>query len=650
MKEQLLQVLIVEDSESDELLLIRELRKSGYNMMYQWVKSAAAMKKALKDKPWEIILYDYNLQKFNVTSAIALLKEANMDIPVIIISGTIGAEKNIDYMRLGARDYITKDNLSRLGPVIARELEQVKARKRQKQAEEDIFKLASIVRFSSEFVGLASLEGKGFFINEAGSRIWGIEPEKIADYSIADFIPQELLPMVMREIGNVLETGSRWEGDLPFRNIQTGEITDVHATGFVINDDVTGEALYLAIIAHDITERKRMEEELRESEQKYQSLFNSSLEPIAVFSGMPPKILIVNPAFVRRFGYTLDEILEGSTDDIFTGVHPEDRQMVKRHLFGRFRQEDTPGQYEFRALTKDGQVCWLEVSASMFSIKGKLYVQAIYRDITERKRMVEELRESENLYRKFFNTSRDCVFITSMKGDWIDVNDVALELFGYAGREELTRVNIPDLYANAQDRIKLIDTIMELGYVQDYAVDLLRTDGKVIHALVTATIRYGTDGNATGFMGTIKDITKHKKAEEESRAFASIVRFSNDMVSLTTLEGKMIFLNEAGRKILGIEPDKIGDYSIYDVIPETLQPIVKEEIIPTLMIGNFWEGDLQYKNIRTGALTDVHAMTFTVKDTDAGKYLYLANISYNITEHKQAGQGASSKRQGAGSE
>jgi PAS domain S-box-containing protein len=644
MKEQLLQVLIVEDSETDELLLIRELRKSGYNMMSQRVKTAAAMKKALRDKQWDIILCDYDMPKFSITSAMDLLKEANIDIPVIIISETIGAEKNIDYMRLGARDYITKDDLSRLGPAIARELEQAHARRKQKQTEDEVVKLASIIRYSSELAGLASPEGKGIFINDAGARVWGIEPGKVGEYSIADFIPEDLLAEVMQEIDKVLKQDSQWKGDLRFRNIRTGAITDVHATGFAIRDDANGEPLYLAITAHDITERKRMEEELRENEQKYQSLFNSSIDPIAVFSGEPPTILFVNPAFEKLFGYTLDEVQEGSANDIFTGVHPEDRQMVKKYLLGRFRQEDTPRHYEFRALTKDGRVCWLEVSASMFSIKGELYVQAIYRDITERKRMEEELRESENLYRKFFSTSRDCVFITSKEGNFIDVNDAALELFGSSGRDELKSINVFNLYVNEQDRVKLIDMIMELGFIQDYPVDLRRRDGEVIHALVTATLRHDSHGNVSGYMGTIKDITKQKKAEAESRTFASVVRYSNDMVSLATLEGKMIFLNEAGRKILGINPANVGDYSIYDVVSEAFQPVITEEILPTLMIGNFWEGDLQYKNVRTGALTDVHAMTFTVKDTDAGKPLYLANISHNITDHRKAKQEKQGKR------
>lgn len=141
----------------------------------------------------------------------------------------------------------------------------------------------------------------------------------------------------------------------------------------------------------DITERKRAEEELRESQAKYQLLFNNSLDAIAVLGGMPPKFLFINPAFLRLFGYTLEEILAFSAGDIFLLVHPEDRKMVKNLLHSRFSKKDTPSKYESRIVTKDGKVRWVEVTASLFFNKEQLWSQAIYRDVTDRKQADEVL-------------------------------------------------------------------------------------------------------------------------------------------------------------------------------------------------------------------------------------------------------------------
>ena len=132
---QYLRVLMVEDSEDDVLLIIRELKKGGYNPVYERVETAAAMKKALKEKQWDIILCDYKMPKFNAPSAISVLKEANVDIPLIMVSETIGEDVAVECMRLGAQDYIMKDNLSRLCPAIARELKDAEIKNKQKQAE-----------------------------------------------------------------------------------------------------------------------------------------------------------------------------------------------------------------------------------------------------------------------------------------------------------------------------------------------------------------------------------------------------------------------------------------------------------------------------------------------------------------------------------
>ena len=134
-KDQALRVLMVDDSEDDVQLIINELKKFEYNSLYERVETAAAMKKALQEKQWDIILSDYKMPKFNAPSAIAVLKEANINIPLIIVSGTDSAEMAVECMRLGAQDYIMKGNLSRLCPAIARELKDAEVSGKKKHTE-----------------------------------------------------------------------------------------------------------------------------------------------------------------------------------------------------------------------------------------------------------------------------------------------------------------------------------------------------------------------------------------------------------------------------------------------------------------------------------------------------------------------------------
>jgi response regulator RpfG family c-di-GMP phosphodiesterase len=140
MQDKSLRALLIDDSEDDVLLIIRELKKGGYNPIYERIETAAAMKKSLQEKQWDVILCDYKMPNFSAPSAIDLFKESNIDIPFIVISGAIGEETAIECMRLGAHDYFVKGKLSRLCPAIARELEDAKIRIKQKLAEEELHK------------------------------------------------------------------------------------------------------------------------------------------------------------------------------------------------------------------------------------------------------------------------------------------------------------------------------------------------------------------------------------------------------------------------------------------------------------------------------------------------------------------------------
>jgi len=132
----LLRLLLVEDSADDAELLLRELRRAGYEPAAERVQTAAELQAALARGPWDLVISDHNLPGFSAPEALALLQASGVDAPFIIVSGAIGEETAVQAMRAGARDYIMKDNLARLGPAIVRELREVEARRARKRTEE----------------------------------------------------------------------------------------------------------------------------------------------------------------------------------------------------------------------------------------------------------------------------------------------------------------------------------------------------------------------------------------------------------------------------------------------------------------------------------------------------------------------------------
>ena len=305
-KPQSLRVLMVEDSEDDVLLTIRVLKKGGYDPVHERVETAATMKKALLEKQWDIILCDYKMPEFNAPTAIGLLKELKIDIPIIIVSGTIGEETAVECMRLGAHDYIMKGNLLRLCPAINRELQEADSRRKRRQTEEEL---------QREQIMLARTEG----IAHVGSWEWDIASDTVTWskelFRIFQRDPREGAPSFaehpafyhpndMVSLRQAVETavayGTPYE--LELRAIRKDGVTRICLASGIAEMALGGKAIRLFGSLQDITERKQMELSLRESKERYRNLFNSI--PSGVFHlDLNGLIERANPAFLQILGY-----------------------------------------------------------------------------------------------------------------------------------------------------------------------------------------------------------------------------------------------------------------------------------------------------------------------------------------------------------
>jgi two-component system sensor histidine kinase EvgS len=160
-----LRVLIVEDSENDALLLLRELKHSGYEPTYERVFTASALSAAIEKMEWDVVISDFVMPQFSGLEALKLIKRRGLDIPFIITSGKISDDTAVMSMKAGAADYLMKDNLTRLGPAIERELQEASLRRESEKAssalkerEQELLVLKKIDQLKDEFIGLVSHE------------------------------------------------------------------------------------------------------------------------------------------------------------------------------------------------------------------------------------------------------------------------------------------------------------------------------------------------------------------------------------------------------------------------------------------------------------------------------------------------------------
>ena len=154
-----LRVLVVEDSEDDTMIMLRELRREGYEVEHQRVELAASMREALAQDSWDIIICDHALPGFDPIAALKIAQESERDLPFIVVSGKIGEEMAVEGMRAGAADYIMKDRLKRLGPAIARELQSAEERQRKREADEERVNLEEQLRQAQKMEAVGQLAG-----------------------------------------------------------------------------------------------------------------------------------------------------------------------------------------------------------------------------------------------------------------------------------------------------------------------------------------------------------------------------------------------------------------------------------------------------------------------------------------------------------
>lgn len=290
----LLHVLIVEDSEDDTLLVLRELRRGGYTLDYTRVDTASAMLAALDRQVWDLVIADYTLPAFSAPAALSLLQRLQRDLPFIIVSGTIGEETAVAAMKAGAHDYLTKNNLTRLVPAVERELREAAERRRRNQAEqalresEERFRQLAENITESVFWMCDPKAQQMLYVSPAYERIWGHSREGVYrnfDQWLNAIHPQDRL-RVQQAFEDEGLTGSY---DEEYRVVRPDEsVRWIRDRGFPIRNH-SGEPYRVVGIAEDITDRKLTEEALRRM-QRMESLgtlasgiahdFNNILTPI----------------------------------------------------------------------------------------------------------------------------------------------------------------------------------------------------------------------------------------------------------------------------------------------------------------------------------------------------------------------------------
>ncbi len=271
------------------------------------------------------------------------------------------------------------------------------------------------------------------------------------------------------------------------------------------------------------------------------------------------------------------------------------------------------------------------------------YLSTIMREIADRKRAARALEVSERQLRSTLdNTPNVAVQWYDERGRVMYWNPASEKLYGWPAEEALGKT-LDALILAPAEAVSFVACLADIaatgGPAGPYEMRFRRRDGSE-GVVLSTTFAIPSAEERPIFVCMDVDISERKQVEEELQKLAAVVRYSSELVNLATLDGRMLFLNEAGGRMLGIDPAEAASHTILEVIAEDSQQKAREETLPTIVAQGSWSGELQYRNLRTGQTVDVQANTFVIRNQDTGAPLYLANVSVDITARKRAEESA----------
>ena len=277
-----------------------------------------------------------------------------------------------------------------------------------------------------------------------------------------------------------------------------------------------------------VIECKKAQKALQESERKYRSLVEESLQGLAVVQDF--RIVFANYMLKKITGYAVEELLSLSPEEVMGLVHPDDQQLVWGRLKERLVGKEIPSHYEFRSIRKDGTVRWLEMFAKRIEYLGQPAVQAAVIDVTERKAAEEALRASERWYKRIFEFSPHVVGIIDVKGNVLDVNSRVYDLLGYT-REEVVEKNflslpfLPDV--SKKVAMEHLSQSVRKGALEPYELDFIAKSGEERVCTIQSSPVTDDDGNMLAELVMASDITERKRNEKIQSALYRIAEIAS---------------------------------------------------------------------------------------------------------------------------
>ena len=466
--------------------------------------------------------------------------------------------------------------------------ERIKNEQKLKESEE---KWRAITKYTPDHIWVIDTNYKLSFVNYT---IPELSVDEVIGNHYSNFVQKEYLEQHEEILKEIMKTGKtiRWETGY-LDNYGKQLYFDVHS-GPIFKE---GKVIGIVTRSTDITERKKVEQKLKESEEKYRTLFESSKDGI-LFTNIEGKIMDCNQTYLDMLGYTLAEIKEFS----YQQLTPEKWHEMETDIFNnQFLPRGYSGEFEKEYIRKDKKI--VPISINVWLIKddqgNNKGMWGIVRDISERKQADETLKASELMLRKSQEIGKIGNFEMTLATNDIVWSDQLYKLFDLKKEGRIIDYEKVLALIHPDDRERAIKASSDAAKERKpYTIEhrVVHPDGRILDLLITGDVIRNEKNEIVKIGGTVQDITERKKKEDELRLHSEIMNNISEGVYLIRLENLIIvYANPRFEEMFGYEPNEmIGKYVVIVNAPTDKTPEeIKDEIMGILKETGEWHGEVQ---------------------------------------------------------